>query len=103
MLTLSLLVKLHDVVIRGAADRALLATTSALDTSSHVATRNESRIAVSLVAQLADLVGALPPGTTRSELIVTLLLCTKSILRYSTLSLNLLLLTEQIASDLIDF
>ena len=51
----SLSIELHDVVIWHSADWALIASPSALDTSCHVATRNECSVTLVLIAQLAHL------------------------------------------------
>ena len=57
-LHVSLSVQLHDVVVREAAHWALLAPACAFDARRHMAARDERCVAVSLVAQLAHLGGA---------------------------------------------
>ena len=49
----SLSVNLHDIVVGDPADGALVAPASTLNARCHVATRDESRIALVLVAEFA--------------------------------------------------
>ena len=51
----SLAIELHDIVVWQAANRALLASSSALDACRHVSTWDEGRIALVFIAQLAHL------------------------------------------------